>query len=85
MLVFDFIIALAYFAIPLELLYCFLWYPFPIRAKPAIICVLFVSFITLCGGTHLVRAFNLGPAIPIVTGEPRACDGPAVPTPPSEG
>jgi hypothetical protein len=67
MLVFDLIIAVAYFAIPLELLYCFLWYPFPVRAKPAIVCFLFVCFITLCGGTHLARAFDFGTAIPIVT------------------
>lgn len=51
----DLFIAVAYFAIPLELVYCFLWYPFPIRAGPAVIVILFVSFITLCGGTHLVR------------------------------
>lgn len=63
----DFIIALAYFAIPLELLYCFLWYPFPVRAKPAIFCCLFVSFITICGGTHLARAFAFDTAVPIVT------------------
>lgn len=63
----DLFIAVAYFAIPLELVYCFLWYPFPIRAGPAVIVILFVSFITLCGGTHLVRAFGWAPAIPIVT------------------
>lgn len=67
MLVWDFIIALAYFAIPLELLYCFLWYPFPVRAKPAIFCSLFVCFITICGGTHLARAFDFTTAVPIVT------------------
>ena len=55
MLIWDLLIAVAYFAIPIELIYCFFWYPFPVRAGPAVICTLFVSFITLCGGTHLVR------------------------------
>lgn len=68
MLVFDLLIAVAYFAIPLELIYCFFWYPFPVRAKPGIICCLFVSFITLCGATHLTRAFDFYTAVPIVTG-----------------
>ena len=60
----DLFIAVAYFAIPLELLYCFLWYPFPIRAGPAVIVILFVSFITLCGGTHLVRCEQRGGPLP---------------------
>lgn len=69
MLVFDLIIAVAYFAIPLELLYCFLWYPFPVRVKPAIVGALFICFITLCGLTHMVRAFNLGQhAVEVITG-----------------
>ena len=67
-LVFDLLIAIAYFCIPLQLLYCFVWFPFRIRAKPAVIGSLFVSFITACGVTHLVRAFNFADAIPIVTG-----------------
>lgn len=49
MLWFDLIIAIAYFAIPLELVYCFWFYPFPIRTKPAVVGSLFVTFITLCG------------------------------------
>ena len=49
MLVFDLIIAIAYFAIPAELVYCLTRYPFPIRAKPAIVGCLFVTFITMCG------------------------------------
>ena len=68
MLAFDLVIAVAYFAIPLELLYCFLWYPFPVRAKPAIVCILFITFITLCALTHLVRAFGLESAVPVITG-----------------
>ena len=51
----DLFIALAYFCIPLELAYCFAWYPFRVRFGPAAVGVLFISFITLCGGTHLVR------------------------------
>lgn len=39
MLVFDLIIAVAYFAIPLELLYCFLWYAF-ITLLP-VMCIYF--------------------------------------------
>ena len=49
MLVFDLLIAIAYFAIPAELVYCLTRYPFPIRAKPAIVGCLFVTFITMCG------------------------------------
>ena len=49
MLWFDLIIAIAYFAIPLELVYCFWFYPFSIRTKPAVVGSLFVTFITLCG------------------------------------
>ena len=49
MLVFDLLIAIAYFAIPAELVYCLTRYPFPIRAKPAIVGCLFVTFITVCG------------------------------------
>ena len=68
LLAFDLLIAIAYFAIPLELLYFFLRYPFPIKAKPAIVGCLFVSFITVCGGTHIFRAFDLHAAVPVITG-----------------
>ena len=66
---FDLLIAIAYFAIPLELLYFFLRYPFPIKAKPAIVGCLFVAFITVCGGTHIFRAFDLEVGVPIITGK----------------
>ena len=68
-LAFDLLIAVAYFAIPLELLYFFLRFPFPIRAKPAFVGCIFVCFITLCGGTHIFRAFDLHSAVPFITGE----------------
>ena len=76
LLAFDLLIAIAYCAIPLELLYFFLRYPFPITAKQAFVGALFVAFITVCGGTHIIRAFDLEMAVPAITGERSPTDCP---------
>ena len=55
----DWVIALSYFAIPIELIFFYLRYRVQQRAAAVVLC-LFVLFITLCGFTHLFGALHLG-------------------------
>ncbi|CAF1347996.1 unnamed protein product [Rotaria sordida] len=55
----DIFIAIAYFSIPLELLYFLKHYPTTVPNKYKSIVIMFALFIVLCGLTHTFNALHL--------------------------
>lgn len=54
----DFFIAMAYYAIPLQIVYFLKYYPSTIQRKHYVVLLLFAFFILLCGSTHLVSMLH---------------------------
>ena len=63
----DLLIAVAYFSIPLQILYMLCRYPITIQRKYLLVGCLFTAFICLCGTTHLFHCLNVSSQLVLIS------------------